>query len=183
MPSRTAIGPSSHVGEAVFCCVDSIEARAAIWRSLRGQLQFWADGRMLGETIRVLVAADDASRDHYPTTLFAASEAQAGRCTARSTIYAASIAAGLMLHQFVRWLRRQPVDADTLVQSAGRRAHRRRVRSTWRLEYRRPVRGSCESLRCLNRLTRRLSMEATGSHCADWSLFIFQENLNDAARS
>ena len=52
-------------------------------------------------------------RDHYPTTLFARSEAQLGRCTARSTIYAASIAAGLMLHQFTRWLRALPVDRDT----------------------------------------------------------------------
>jgi sulfur carrier protein ThiS adenylyltransferase len=45
-------------------------------------------------------------------TLFAGSEAQAGRCTARSTIYAASIGAGLMVHQFVRWLRGQPTDQD-----------------------------------------------------------------------
>ena len=57
--------------------------------------------------------ADELGRDHYPTTLFAQSEAQAGRCTARSTIYAASIAAGLMVHQFTRWLRGLPVDRDT----------------------------------------------------------------------
>ena len=56
---------------------------------------------------------DDVGRDHYPTTLFAQSEAQPGRCTARSTIYAASIAAGLMVHQFTRWLRGMPVDRDT----------------------------------------------------------------------
>ena len=68
---------------------------------------------MLGETIRILVAANEASRRHYPTTLFAVSEAEQGRCTARSTIYTANITAGLMVHQFVRWLRRQPVDADT----------------------------------------------------------------------
>jgi sulfur carrier protein ThiS adenylyltransferase len=35
-----------------------------------------------------------------------------GRCTARSTIYSASIAAGLMTHQFTRWLRGIPVDCD-----------------------------------------------------------------------
>ncbi len=35
-----------------------------------------------------------------------------GRCTARSTIYAACVAAGLMIHQFCRWLRGQPTDAD-----------------------------------------------------------------------
>ena len=35
-----------------------------------------------------------------------------GRCTARSTIYSASIAAGLMAHQFTRWFRGIPVDCD-----------------------------------------------------------------------
>ena len=70
---------------------------------------------MLGEVIRVLAVADDVGRDHYPTTLFAQSEAQPGRCTARSTIYAASIAAGLMVHQFTRWLRGLPVDRDTSI--------------------------------------------------------------------
>jgi sulfur carrier protein ThiS adenylyltransferase len=64
---------------------------------------------MLGEIIRLLVVADDEGRRHYPTTLFEQSEAQVGRCTARSTIYTAAIAAGLMLHQFARWLRRQPM--------------------------------------------------------------------------
>lgn len=38
------------VGPYVFCCVDSISARAAIWRSLESRCAFWADGRMLGET-------------------------------------------------------------------------------------------------------------------------------------
>ena len=58
-----------------------------------------------GEVIRVLAVADDQGRDYYPTTLFAQSEAETGRCTARSTIYAASIAAGVdMVHQFTRWV-------------------------------------------------------------------------------
>ncbi len=104
--------PKQEVGQVVFCCVDSIETRAAIWRSAGKRAEFWADGRMLGEVIRVLVAADEPSRRHYPTTLFASSEAEPGRCTARSTIYTANIAAGLMVHQFARWLRGQPVDAD-----------------------------------------------------------------------
>ena len=50
--------------------------------------------------------------DHYPTTLFSADQAQAGPCTAKSTIFTANIAAGLMLEQFSRWLRNLPVDAD-----------------------------------------------------------------------
>jgi hypothetical protein len=104
--------PTMELGATVFCCVDSIMARAAIWRGGGRRAQFWADGRMLGEVIRVLVAADEASRRHYPTTLFRAEEAQPGRCTARSTIYAANVASGLVLHQFARYLRGQRIDAD-----------------------------------------------------------------------
>ena len=67
---------------------------------------------MLGEIIRVLAAADAESRRHYTTTLFRQSEAQNGRCTAHGAIYTASIAAGLMTHQFTRWLRDLPIDSD-----------------------------------------------------------------------
>ena len=80
-------------GEALFSCVDSISVRETIWRSRQQQVRsgrvFWADGRMLGEVIRVLAAADAKAADHYQTTLFAQAEAEVGRCTARSTIYAA----------------------------------------------------------------------------------------------
>lgn len=102
------------VGPYVFCCVDSISARAAIWRSLESRCAFWADGRMLGETIRVLAADDDVSRRHYGTTLFPQAEAQAGSCTSHSTIYAANIAAALLVHQFVRHLRGSPLDPDAM---------------------------------------------------------------------
>jgi sulfur carrier protein ThiS adenylyltransferase len=56
---------------------------------------------------------EQLDRDYYPSTLFAQAEAHVGRCTARSTIYAATIAAGLMVHQFTRCLRGIPVDRDT----------------------------------------------------------------------
>ncbi len=104
--------PGQVTGAAVFVCVDSISSRAAIWRSLRYQCRFWCDGRMRGEVLRIFTVMDSNSRDHYDTTLFAQSEAQTGACTSRSTIYTASIAAGLMLHQFTRWLRKQPTDSD-----------------------------------------------------------------------
>ncbi len=81
--------------------------------------RFWGDARMLGEVIRILVAADEPSRSHYPTTLFEVSQAQQGSCTARSTIYSASIAAGLLAHQFARWLRGDSITPD-LVSRAGR---------------------------------------------------------------
>jgi sulfur carrier protein ThiS adenylyltransferase len=107
--------PKQSVADVLFCAVDSISARASIWRAVEHRCRFWADGRMLGETIRPLSAADARGRRHYATTLFSQSEAQAGQCTSRSTIYAACIAAGILLNQFTRWLRALPLDIDTAV--------------------------------------------------------------------
>jgi sulfur carrier protein ThiS adenylyltransferase len=104
--------PQQETGDAVLCCVDSIEARAAIWRAASRRTSFWCDGRMLGEVMRILTVSDQHGREHYPTTLFAPSEVQAGSCTSRGIIYTACIAAGLMTHQFTRWLRGLPVDPD-----------------------------------------------------------------------
>jgi molybdopterin/thiamine biosynthesis adenylyltransferase len=104
--------PSVPVGQAVFCCVDSIAARSAIWKAAGRGSPFWCDARMLGEVMRVLTVADGKGRERYPETLFAASEAQNGSCTSKSTIYTASIAAGLMVHQFTRWLRGLAVEGD-----------------------------------------------------------------------
>lgn len=111
--------PDLTIGEAVFCCVDTITARSAIWRATRHRCQFWTDGRMLGETMRILTATDPASREHYATTLFQQSEAQTGSCTSKSTIYTANIAAGLMIHQFTRWLRRVEPSPDLVLNLRG----------------------------------------------------------------
>ena len=100
------------VGSTVFCCVDSISGREAIWRQVGTRVRYWCDARMLAETIRVLAVAESQDREHYPTTLFPQAEALSGSCTTKSTIYAAGIAAGLMVHQFARWLRRIPVERD-----------------------------------------------------------------------
>ena len=100
------------LGEAVFCCVDSIETRSAIWRSAGRRSLFWCDGRMLGEVMRILTVAGEAGRAHYPTTFFRQADAQTGSCTSRGVIYTAAIAAGLMLHQFTRWLRGLAVEPD-----------------------------------------------------------------------
>ncbi|MDB5339857.1 MAG: UBA/THIF-type binding protein [Planctomycetaceae bacterium] len=104
--------PRHVVGDAFFCCVDSISTRAAVWRAVHLNARFWSDGRMLGEVLRILTTTDESGRKHYSETLFEQSEAQSGSCTARSTIYTASIAAGMMLHQFSRWLRGGITDPD-----------------------------------------------------------------------
>jgi molybdopterin-synthase adenylyltransferase len=96
----------------VFACVDSISMRKLLWEALYIEASFFVDGRMSAEVLRVLAVATPVTDRAYARTLFDESEAFVGVCTARSTIYTASIAAGLMIGQFTRWLRDLPVDGD-----------------------------------------------------------------------
>jgi sulfur carrier protein ThiS adenylyltransferase len=96
----------------VFCCVDSITTRRLVWEGLRQHAALFIDGRMTAEVIRVLAVASPSTDSHYSNTLFDSDEAYLGVCTARSTIYTASIAAGLMVGQLSKWLRNLPVDPD-----------------------------------------------------------------------
>ena len=100
---------------AIFCCVDSIVARKLIWESAKDRIHFFADGRMSAEVIRVLASGRPADDDYYATTLFGTEQAYVGSCTAKSTLYAASIAAGLMVGQFAKWLRDLPTDRDLTI--------------------------------------------------------------------
>jgi sulfur carrier protein ThiS adenylyltransferase len=103
------------VGNCVFVCVDKIDARKHIWNAVKDKVNFFVDGRMSAEVLRVITACDEKSREYYPQTLFAASEAYMGPCTAKSTIYCANIAAGFMLALFTKYLRLLPVDPDLQV--------------------------------------------------------------------
>jgi sulfur carrier protein ThiS adenylyltransferase len=103
---------SMEIGTAVFSCVDKIDVRRLIWEAAGNAVPFYVDGRMSAEALRVLTACDSQSRQHYPTTLFRTEEAFVGPCTAKTTIYCANIAAGLMVAQFTKYLRQLPVEAD-----------------------------------------------------------------------
>lgn len=103
---------TAKIGNVLFCCVDQIETRRLIWESVKDKVNFFCDGRMSAEILRILTACDFTSRRYYPTTLFAANEAFVGSCTAKTTIYCANIAAGLMLAQFTKYLRHLPIDCD-----------------------------------------------------------------------
>jgi len=103
---------SMEVGNVVFCCVDKIQVRQLIWAAVGDTVVLFCDGRMSAEVLRILTACDSDSRYHYPKTLFSAEEAYSGSCTAKTTIYCANIAAGLMVSQFTRFLRCLPVDPD-----------------------------------------------------------------------
>jgi len=109
---------SMDVGNVLFCAVDKIDARRILWQSVRDRVSFLADGRMTAEVIRVLTAGDEDGRHHYSSTLFPQAEAHVGACTSRMTIFAANIAAGLLIAQFSRWLRGQPVEKDAILNLA-----------------------------------------------------------------
>ncbi len=100
---------------AVFMCVDHIATRQMIWHAMRSQADLIVDGRMNGEVVRVLAAQPAIDSGAYSKSLFQASEAYVGACAARSTIYAASIAAGLMVSQFARFLRGHSLFADQVL--------------------------------------------------------------------
>jgi hypothetical protein len=103
---------SMETGNVVFCAVDAIDVRRLIWDAVKGKTNCFIDGRMSAEVLRVLTACDHESRQHYPGTLFRTEEAFVGPCTAKTTIYCANIAAGLMVAQFTKYLRQLPVDCD-----------------------------------------------------------------------
>jgi hypothetical protein len=106
---------SMDLGNVLFNAVDSIETRRLIWNVVKDKVAFYSDGRMSAEVLRVLSVSDITSQEYYPSTLFAANEAYVGPCTAKTTIFCANIAAGLMVAQFAKWLRRLPLDADIQV--------------------------------------------------------------------
>ena len=103
---------STAVGDCIFACVDRIETRKVIYEAARNHASFFCDGRMSAEVVRVLACNARTGWDHYPDTLFAPEASFQGVCTAKSTIFTANIAAGLMLEQFSRHLRRMPIDPD-----------------------------------------------------------------------
>lgn len=107
--------PRMVLPEVVFMCVDSIVTRELIYKSLKKKgAKFVIDGRMLGEVMRVLTIEleDEESCKRYESSIFPESEQEPERCTAHATIYCASGAAMLMVHQFTRYMRNFPLDAD-----------------------------------------------------------------------
>jgi molybdopterin/thiamine biosynthesis adenylyltransferase len=96
---------------AVFMCVDDMNARIDIARTCSEEL-FVVDGRMTSEFLRVLTFTSLDEYKRYKKTLFGSEEAYQESCTAKATVYCANIAAGMMVAQFVKWLRGFPSTPD-----------------------------------------------------------------------
>lgn len=104
------------MGNVIFSCVDSMQIRKLIWENHGKDAAFLCDGRMSAEVIRTLVAdkADIKTQEHYSKSLFDDTRAFGTSCTAKSTIYCAYIAAGLMVNHFSQWIRGMPTEKDNL---------------------------------------------------------------------
>lgn len=99
-------------GGVLFCCVDKIATRKSIFESVKNRADLFIDGRMSAEYMRIFTVYDEASRQHYSTTLFPAAEAYNGTCTAKTTIYCANVSSGLRIAQFAKWLRGCDLDKE-----------------------------------------------------------------------
>jgi len=104
---------SMNTHQIIFCCVDSISTRKFIFEHVCCDL--FIDARMQGETIRVLAAWNPETHEHYASTLFAQAEAHRGACTAKTTLYCASIDAGWMVSMYTKWLRDSLISCDVMI--------------------------------------------------------------------
>jgi sulfur carrier protein ThiS adenylyltransferase len=99
----------------IFSCVDDMDVRKYIFDRCNEDADLLIDGRMSAEFMRIFCVHDDESKKHYAANLFPSSEAFQGSCTAKSTIYAASVSAGIRCAQFAKFLRGIPLDKEIQV--------------------------------------------------------------------
>ena len=108
-------GIDDSIYEVCFVCVDTMRSREFIYENtlLQNKIKLLIDGRMSGEICRVLTAIQE-TKEEYKETLFTDEEAAPERCTAKATIYCASLAATLMISQYIKWLREIELKKDII---------------------------------------------------------------------
>lgn len=135
--------------DVFFCCVDTMQARHAIWdvvtsptyktqqismhkgkkipRTLQG---LWIDSRMTTRIARVITVplGNKKARAYYEKSLYTDEEAFQGVCTDRMTMYGACISAGLMVSQLANWLNEMPLIRDFLLET-------QTMTSTWLADF------------------------------------------------
>ncbi|MCE5184994.1 MAG: ThiF family adenylyltransferase [Planctomycetaceae bacterium] len=102
-------------GAIVICCVDKIDTREFLYAQVRRSMRAMIDGRMNAEVLRVITAHDQDTIEYYRKTLFAPEQTTPGRCTAKTTIFCASVAAGMMLSQLTKIIRNFPLEKDIML--------------------------------------------------------------------
>ena len=95
--------------DAAFFCVDSLSMRAKLFSWFSESASFIGDSRIGGEQIRLLSATDEASRLHYPTTIGKDEDAFADGCHIPMVKHSASIAANMLVQQYIQHLKGMPI--------------------------------------------------------------------------
>jgi len=93
-------------GSVVFACVDSMRVRCRIFRDFQeNDWPVFFDGRMAAESLRAFCVerTDREASALYRQSLFPSHEAYHEGCTARATIYCASLAAAILCALYKRW--------------------------------------------------------------------------------
>lgn len=103
----------------VISGVDKMEVRKQIWGTYAAKFAdddnaLFVDARMGAEVARILAVRGTEEKDYYEKTLFLQNDGLQQSCTAKSTIYCANIAAGMVVGVFTKWLRGMRPDRDTL---------------------------------------------------------------------
>jgi|TARA_Y100000310_G_scaffold156959_1_gene156375 hypothetical protein len=103
----------------VISCVDSIDTRAMLWKSVSdlSELNLFLDGRMAGPVIQTYAVncqndTAKAAKAEYAKSLFKSEEAFEAPCTARTLLYPCFVASGLMVGQISNWIRGLPADSQ-----------------------------------------------------------------------
>lgn len=95
----------------VFACADSMIVRKQLFETelLRRRQPVFFDGRMTAESFKVFAATTELPESvrFYRDSLFSQGEVYREACTAKATIYCASIAAGCMCALFKQWAMRE----------------------------------------------------------------------------
>ena len=104
-------------GSAVFACVDSMPVRRQIFNDYRrSDWSVLFDGRMAAEVLRVFcIERETRAMAAYEASLFPSQEAYRESCTAKATIYCATMAAAVLCASFKRWAMAQPFERHLLV--------------------------------------------------------------------
>ncbi|MBI1784616.1 ThiF family adenylyltransferase, partial [Candidatus Sumerlaeota bacterium] len=93
-------------GTVLVSCVDCIKVRRQMFRHFRERAwPVFFDGRMSAESLQVYCIDRSAgAMERYRLSLFPSHEAHRESCTARATIYCASLAAAILCAQFKKWM-------------------------------------------------------------------------------
>ena len=92
-------------------CTDTMESRKAIWKWCKEKhVQLVLDSRVLGNLMQIYVIPMDQEKatDVYEESVnrYDDKTAEAGRCTARMTLYGATMAASWLVRGIVMWNKR-----------------------------------------------------------------------------